>query len=464
MNSNQKKIIFLLISIVIGVVIALQSPPEGLTPAAMTYAGIFVAMIFLLISHVFSDWVVVLAATNLMALTKAAKITEVYSAFSGSIIWLIVMVFTLAIGVAKSGLLTRISLKILTFFPANYRGAILALMTSGLVVTPLIPSAMAKTNIMIPAATAITEQLGLKERSKGALGLFSVTYMTIMLGSEAFLSGSLYVAIMLGFLPNQKFTMLSWLQATSVWLVVVLIGIYIYCMTYCKPEQDISFPPDYFKEQIKGLGPISRDEKLVGILLLICLVLWSTTRLHGMDTGMIGLIAVCIMVGYGLITDADFIGKVSWTLIVFIGGLLGMASLMTSLGWSNFIAKLLGPVFAPVVSSPWTFVPFLCVFTYILRFVVIEQVTSLVITFAIFSPLMQPAGMSTFVLVFVQFLSAMVWNIPYQNPYPLTTLQVAGEKYVTFAEFRKSSYAYMVINLIGMTASIPLWQWMGLIW
>jgi len=276
---------FSLIGIVIGVVIALQSPPSGLTQAAMTYAGIFVAMIFLLIIQVFPDWTVVLAATTLMALTKAAKITEIYSAFSGSTIWLVVMVLTLAVGVGKSGLLTRISLKILTFFPANYRGAVLALITSGMAVTPLIPSAIAKANIMIPAATAVTEQLGLKERSKGALGLFSATYMTIMLGSNAFLSGSLYVAIMQGFLSNQKFTMLSWLLATSVWLVIVLIGIYIYCMTYCKPEQDISFPADYFKEQMRRLGPVRRDEKLVGILLLICLVLWSTARLHGMDDG-----------------------------------------------------------------------------------------------------------------------------------------------------------------------------------
>lgn len=463
MNSGRKKILFLLLGIIIGIVIALQTPPAGLTPAAMRYAGIFVSMIFLLVVQVAPDWVVVLMATALLALTKTAKVTEVYSSFSGSTIWLIIMVLSLAIGVGKSGLLTRVGFKILTFFPANYRGAVLALMSSGLVVTPLIPSAMAKVNIMIPTVTAITEQLGLKERGKGALGLFSASYMTIMLGSNAFLSGSLYVAIMLGFLSGQTFTLVSWLTATSVWLVVVLIGTYIYCMTYCKPEQDISFPPDYFKEQLRELGPMSRDEKLVGILLLICLALWSTASLHRMDTAMIGLVAVCILAGYGLLTTADFNGKVLWPLVVFIGGLLGMATLMTSLGWSDFISKLLGPILAPIVDNPWIFVPFLCIFTYGLRFVVIEQVTSLVVTFAIFSPLMQQAGMNPFILVFVQFMAAMVWNVPYQNPYPLTTLQIAGGKYVTFSEFRKSSYAYMVICLIGMTASIPLWQWMGFI-
>lgn len=462
-NSGLKKILFLAIGVILGVFIALQTPPAGLTPAAMNYAGIFVAVIFLLIVQALPDWVVVLAATALLALTKTAKVPEIYSAFSGSTLWLIIMVFALAAGIGKSGLLTRVGLKILTFFPANYRGAVLALMSSGLVVGPLIPSVNAKVNIMIPVATAVTEQVGLKERSRGALGLFSASYMTIMLGGNAFLSGSVYVAIMLGFLPGQNFTLVSWLVATSVWLAVLLVGIYLYCMTYCKPEQDISFPSSYFKERLRELGPVTRDEKFAGVLLFICLLVWSTAKLHGMDTGMVGLLAVCALASYGLITGADFIGKVPWTLIVFIGGLLGMASLMTSLGWSDFIAGLLGPIFAPIVSSPWIFVPFLCLFTYVLRFVVIEQLTSLIITLAIFSPLMSQAGMSLFVLVFVQFMASMVWNVPYQNPYPLATLQVAGGKYVTFAELRKSSYAYMVICLIGMTASIPLWQMLGFI-
>jgi DASS family divalent anion:Na+ symporter len=464
MSATKKKLLFLGIAIIVCLVISLQTPPEGMTKEAMIFAGLFVSMIMLLIVQVIPDWVVVLATTTLLVILKVAKIPEVYSAFSGSTIWLIIMVFTLSTGISNSGLLTRVALKILTFFPQSYKGAVLALMSSGLIVGPLIPSVNAKVNIIIPVATAVTEQVGLPERSKGALGLFSASYMTIMLGGNAFISGSVYVAIMIGFLPGSNFSLVSWLAATSIFLLAILIGTYIYCTWYCKPESELKFPPNYFKGKLSELGSVSRNEKFAGTLLVICLVVWTTAKLHGADTGMVGLLAVCIMAAYGLITGADFIGKVPWTLIVFIGGLLGMASLITTLGWGDFIAGLLGGVFAPIVSSPWIFVPFLCIFTYLLRFVVIEQLTSLVVTLAIFSPLMEQAGMNLFVLVFVQFMAAMVWNVPYQNPYPLATIQVAGGKYVTFAELRQSSYAYMIICLIGMTASIPLWQALGYIW
>jgi DASS family divalent anion:Na+ symporter len=429
----------------------------------MRYAGIFVAVIIILIFQVFPDWAVVLTASTLLVITKVAAVSAVFAPFSGSTMWLIIMVFALAAGVGKSGILPRIGLTILSLFPASYNGAVVALMTSGIVVTPLIPSVNAKVNIMIPIATAVTEQVGLPERSKGALGLFSASYMTIMLCGNAFISGSAYVAIMLGFLPGSNFNLLSWFVATSIWFAVLLVGIFVYCTTYCKPAQKLAFPPDYFKDKLKELGPMSRDEKFAGVLLAVCLVVWMTAKLHGFDTGMVGLLAVCVMVGYGLMTGADFIGKIPWTLIVFIGCLLGMAGLMATLGWSDLIAALLGPVFAPIVDNPWVFVPFLCVFTYLLRFVVVEQLTSLLVTLAIFSPLMEQAGMNLFVLVFVQFMAAMVWNVPYQNPYPLATLQIAGGKYVTFAELRKSSFAYMVICLIGVTASIPLWQALGFI-
>ena len=47
------------------------------------------------------------------------------------------------------------------------------------------------------------------------------------------------------------------------------------------------------------------------------------------------------------------------------------------------------------------------------------------------------------------------------NPFAMATLGVAGGKYVTFPEMRRASILYMAINLVGCTASIPLWYALG---
>ena len=136
---------------------------------------------------------------------------------------------------------------------------------------------------------------------------------------------------------------------------------------------------------------------------------------------------------------------------------------MSTLGWSDAIAGLLGPILAPVVASPWIFVPFICIFTYLLRFLIIEQNTALVVVMAIFGGLMGAAGIDLYVIIFVEFMSSMCWTVPYMNPFAMATLGVAGGKYVTFPEMRKASILYMIINLAGCTLSIPLWYALGYI-
>ena len=103
----------------------------------------------------------------------------------------------------------------------------------------------------------------------------------------------------------------------------------------------------------------------------------------------------------------------------------------------------------------------LCIFTYLLRFVIIEQNTALVVVMAIFGGLMAAAGINLYVLIFVEFMSSMCWTTTYMNPFSMATLGVAGGKYVTFKEMQKSSLFYMVINLAGCLASLPLWYALG---
>ncbi len=463
-SSGKKKVLALAAAFIIGLVIAFIPPFGELTVESMRFAGIFVALIILLVTQALPDWTTVLAASALLVLTKTSTTSVVFSAFSGGTVWLVIMIFALAASISNSGLLKRIALKILTWFKPTYNGAVLAMMCAGVISGPLIPSANAKVNILIPVATEVTELVGFKERSKPALGLFSAVYLPSMIGSNAFLSGSIYVSIMLGFITDMTFNMVSWFVATCLWFVVILVGTWIWCVTYCKPDEEVELPATFYKDRYASLGAMTKNEKVVAVVLLVALSLWCTVSIHGLDTGMVGWIAVCILVGFGIFTTTDFITRIPWTTVVFIGGLLSIGNLISALGWSDVIADLLGPIVAPVVSSPWVFVPFLCVFTYLLRFVVVEQLTSLLITLAIFSPLLADAGISMFVLVFVQFMSAMVWNVSYQNPYPHATISAAGGKYVTFDELKKDSYLFMVLNLIGCTISIPLWYALGLLW
>lgn len=453
-----------------------------LSAASFVYAGVFLAVIVLLLTGALADWVVVLGASSLMILTdavfrKVGIMTEpvftmpgLFGAFSGSTVWLVIMVFALSAGIGKSGLLNRIAIAILSVFPPTYTGAVVAMMCTGTVLSPLIPSVNAKVNILIPFATSTTEEMGIKPRSKGALGLFTACYLPAYLGGNAFLTGSVYVSVICGFITSYaaalgvegaSFNFVSWLMAASVWFVVLLAGTFLFCAVLCRPAEKVEFSRTFFKDRLKEMGAMRRDEKIAGAILVIALLLWSTSSFHGMDTAMIGWAAICVMCATGLLAPSDFNTKIPWSLVVFIGSLLGMANYMSTLGWSDAIAGVLGPILAPLVASPWIFVPFICIFTYLLRFLIIEQNTALVVVMAIFGGLMHAAGMNLYVIIFTEFMSSMCWTVPYMNPFAMATLGVAGGKYVTFPEMRRASILYMAINLVGCTASIPLWYALG---
>lgn len=453
-----KNLIFLIISIAVGAIIANLPALEGLDSVGMTYLGIFVGMLIMLISNALPSWATCLGAMGLMVAFKVGTVAEVFSAFGGSIVWLMIAVFAFATAIENSGLLTRLALKMLTIFPKNYRGQVLSLMMAGLVVSPLIPSNNAKTNLLVPMATEMTKQVGYEKKSKPALGLLTAVFMPPYIGSHAFLTGSVNVAFMLGVI-GMSFSWLGYLSLTWVWLILLLIGTYVFCMIFCRPKEKLDLPANYFSDKYKELGKMTKQEWVTLVVVVVCLVLWISNIF---DAGMVALLGSVALAIFGILSTKDFQSRIPWTLIMFIGALVGIAGFMSTTGVSAWLAGILGPIVSPVVSSVWIFVPVLLVLTWILRAFIPAQGVCLVILFSIFGPLLPDAGISLFIFGFVEYVGGNIWFNSFMNPFVLGALGIAGNEYVTIKEFKKSAYAYAVISIVAMMGSIPLWMAMGL--
>ena len=169
--------------------------------------------------------------------------------------------------------------------------------------------------------------MGLPERSKGALGLLSATYIPAQIASNAWISGSAHIGLMLMCMSNPGvWNFVTWLKVTAVWMVVIIAGSWIYSAIVCKPAENVEFPADYFKNKYRDLGKISPKEVKAAILLVLCIAVWSTSSIHGMDTTLFGLIVVCLMFYLDLFTTVDLITRVPWSMMVQIGGLLALSA------------------------------------------------------------------------------------------------------------------------------------------
>lgn len=461
---DKNKTIWIAIAVIVAAIISILTPPEGMETASMRFMGIFVGMIILLVSQALADWIVALIVLGLMIALHVDDVTNVIVPLGQPTLWLIFGVLAMAAGIGNSGIIRRIAYKMLTLFPTTYHGTILSMISTSVVLSPMISSSTAKATMLAPIATSLTESCGLKERSRGALGILIASFIPAYYFGNCFISGSANVGIMMGFMSDVKLDYIGWLSATAVWGITLLIGTYIFCMTFCKPKagEMSEISSEIIKGRLAEMGPMNSKEKYALGVLFLALLGWISSTWHGIDAGTVAVISVALLAIGGLFTAQD-LGKVPWTLILFIGMLFSVAYEMNATGVGAWLAKLLGPVLAPMLGTPWVFIPALCIITYLVRFVIVSNLANLAIMTAIFGPLMASANMSTFVLAFVVFTCGAMWNVRYQHVMPLTALAASGEKYVTFNEFRYGSFAYMIMCIVGMTASIPVWQLMGLI-
>lgn len=462
MSKSKKTILFLLIGLAAMLLISfVPGETELMTRVGWKYLGCFAFMLIVLISGALPDWAAVLTTMALIVATKVGTVAQVTAQFSGSTIWLCIGVFIMSIGINNSGIMKRLALWVLTKFPGTYNGQVTAMLLSGLITTPIIPSSFAKTALMAPLTSQVSEAVRVEPNSKPALGLWFANFICTYNLGNAFLSGSAFVALMIGYIGTE-FSWVSWLACTWLWYLISIVLVFLFCTVYCKPKEKTSGNVDFIKEQYKALGPLSANEKK-GFLIIACaLVLWITQKLHGVDAGMVALLADVAFIACGLITAPDANAKGQWTLIIFIGGVLSIAGLMTTTGVGDWIASWLGPITAPLLGNPYIFVLSLCILTYILRYVIVSQTCCLTVLVGVLFPLLPAAGISNFVMVFVAYMSSMLWNSAYMNPSVAGFVRMAGEKYVPFKLASKASIFYMACNLIALMASVPVWQGLGL--
>jgi DASS family divalent anion:Na+ symporter len=465
---DTKRALQIFIPAIIGLVIALMTPPEGLEKAAMIFMGIFVCAIFWLIFQVIDEHIVVIIAMTLFVVLSITDFKTAFAPFAGASVWLVIAAFGIAAVVGKTGLLKRISFKILSLFPENFKGQILAFLASGLVISPLIPSLTAKAAILAPFSSTAASSLGYEKGSNGSRGLFAAMWISSGIFGCAFLSGAIPVVTMLGFMPPEtaaEFTWMKWFTSSVVWLVMLFVLTFAAIMLLCKPKQGevgSVVEQGFAKKNLEALGPMSRDEKIAGILLALALLGWMTTKLHGIDTTSWALIILFFMAVFGLF-NASMFKNLAWGTVFFVGGIFSLAAMISALNIHTWLGGIITPILGPLAASPYLLIPMICIAVYLVRTVVISQTATTALFYAALIGVCQSVGIHPFVLLFVTYMSTLVWHFSFTNVTYVAALGATGGDMVDHNDNQPMNIAFMVINLIACMASIPLWQMMGFI-
>ncbi|MDR1574068.1 MAG: anion permease [Clostridiales Family XIII bacterium] len=458
----RKKIFGAVAGAAMGLVVS-SLPVSDLSREALIALGILAGAVCFWMTDIIPDYMVAVLMCTLWVVTGIASFEEAFGAFNSATFWLLFGAFAICAAVSGSGLLRRIALRIIRWFPANYRGQVAAMLFSGFVIAPLIPSSTAKGVLASAIGVETSRALGYEPYSKPATGLFLSTYMGYGQTGPAFQSACVIGFLLRGTLPEsvrESLTWLNWFEYMIVWSVVFLAGAYIALLLLYGPKADKTCPNDYIDSMIAEMGPLTRNEKITSAIMLLCLALWITESFTGINAAVTALLATVAFCFAGILREKELFEKMQWGLLIFVGAVLGMSNIFSLLGINDWLISILRPVISSIGNPALLFFA-TALLTILIRAVIVSMTASIVLFMAVLSPVVEPLGINPFVMGIVVYTSMQVFFLKYQNISYLPALGQAASM-VRHEDTVKMSAAYSVVSVLGLMLSIPYWSLLGL--
>lgn len=310
-----------------------------------------------------------IAVTSLMPiilfpLTEALSLQDTSSSYGHKYIFLYLGGFILALAIEKWNLHKRIALNIIALVGTDVRKIILGFMLSTAFLSMWI-SNTATAVMMLPIGLAIIKQMkDLKDTPEDE----NIIFGKALLLSIAFSASIGGMATLIGTPPNlvlagiiQEFykieiSFMEWLIFGLPISVILLLVSWWYLTRYAFSFKEIAFTKgkEEITKQLKNLGKITFEERLVLGVFLITGIAWITrgfllnSFVPGLDDSIIAIMAAVLLFllhsrskkGEKLMTWEDAV-KLPWGILLLFGGGLAIATGFQESGLASWIAEML---------------------------------------------------------------------------------------------------------------------------
>src|SRR5688572_1224859 len=460
----QRPLVKWLITLGVGIVIFLIPRPESVTVQDWALLAIFIATIVGSIVQPLTGSAMVLLGVVALALFRVVPIEKALSGYADKFVWLVLAAFFISRAMIKTGLGHRIALIFVRMMGRKTIGLGYSLVFTDFILASFIPSTGARSGgIILPIARSVTETYESRpeDGTEARLGTFLMTmlYQCEVILCATFLTGQASNVIIAGFARQQSAIDLNY----TVWFVSAIIPALI-SLTVIPLVIYRFFPPEiketpnavtFAHEELEKLGWLSRHEKILLVVFVAVVILWITSRLHGIDSTVIALVGISALLVTGVLKWRDLINEThAWEVFIWYGGLVMMA---TALGETN-IPTLFAEAIASLTTG-WSWPIALAVLALVYFYAhyafasITAHVTAMFIPFlAVSVAIGTPAGLKVLILVYFANLSAGLTHYG-TTPAPV----YFGLGYVT-------QKRWWTVGLIASILNIIIWSVVGSVW
>ena len=462
-DSLMTKLVRGLLVILIGTAIWLMPIPAGLKPAAWQLFAIFVATIAAFILQPLPIGAIAFISVTFTTLIGVLKPAEALSGFSNGTIWLIVSAFLFAKGFIKTGLGKRIAYVLIRFMGDSTLKLGYTLALSDLIIAPATPSNTARAGgIIFPIvkslASAFDSEPGPSSRRVGSY-LVQTAYQNNTITSAMFMTamaGNPLIALLAQQTLNIQISWGLWALAAIVpgLLSLLIIPYFLYKV----------YPPEVTRTpeakllaitELKKMGVMSREEKIVAAVFVGSLILWSTATITKLDATVVAMLAVSIMLLTSVLTWKDVLEEQgAWDTLIWMGVLIGLADFLLKLGFIPWFAQSIGNM---MIGIPWLYALMILLVVYMYaHYGFASLVAHITAMYAAFASVAVSAGAPAYLVALAfAFMSNLCMSLTHYAAGPAPIL--FGSGYVDQGTWWKLGFYVSVINIL-------IWVGIGSLW
>ena len=442
-------------------------PPATITEQGWRQTAIFICVIAGMVTEPIHASALVLIGLTAWAATGTPMV-EVLGGYAQPSVWLVLVAMLIAKMMLDCGLARRIALLFVRAVGRTSLGVAYALQMTDVTLASGVPSITARSaGMVLPIARSIAELFQSRpDEGRKRLGayLIAAMYQGSAVACAMFITGqasNLLGANLALKLTKIQVTAPSWFMAAIVpGLVSCLVVPWI---TYRTLKPEVTHTPEapqFAREQLQIMGPLSRSEWITLLVFAGVGIMWLTTVWHGIDVTLVALVGLGVLLVTGTMTWQTAVAERSaWDVFIWYGGMLRMGELLNNTGSTRVFAEHVAGMFGGI---PWQVVllAILVIFFYAHYF--FASITAHML--AMFPPFVAVLiGIGVPPLLAVYSLLCLANLTAGLTHYGTTTGPILfATGYVTRAEWWKVGFYVSIANvIIWLTIGFAWWKFLG---
>jgi solute carrier family 13 (sodium-dependent dicarboxylate transporter), member 2/3/5 len=434
----------------------LAPPLEGLSAQGQGVLGAMAAGALLWISEATPIGLTAIIVVVLLALCPDIALSAAAAGLASEVVLFLIGAVAIGAAVDASGLAQRAARALGRMAKGSPARLYVQMIASLPAFAVLVPSAITRNAILIPAYRDALERMGVRRSDRSGRSLMLALGVLNPLASSALLTGglaSMTASALLG-----GFSWLTWFALMAVPYYALLFGGALVLRVIVGPfERGDGAAAPATKRQ-----PLSATELKTLAVLALTLALWLTDALHHLSPAVPALIgaAALLMPGIGVLSWKAFEEKLSWGLILSVGASLSLAAAMTRSGAATWLSQHVVDQLAGLAGRPAVVVVGLVAAVALVHLAITNLAACIALLIPVAATVAERAGLNPVVCgLIVTIVVDAVILYPVQTA---TNLLAYETGYYGAADVRRLGLGMLLLTTLVVLMTIRYWGWLGL--